>query len=291
MNEKDDYRTLYRNIMKVNGDRMRKTRSCICKKISILSMAFVLLGIMTTGCSKNSARSTKDSIGIIGAMDSEVDTLKEATVEKKSTTVAGMEFVEGKLKGKNVVIVKCGVGKVNAGICADLLINHFGCSRIINTGVAGSLNNAINIGDIVVSVDAVQNDFDATALGFDKGQIPYTDMCIYTADETLRQTAVSAAKETAPDKNVFEGRICSGDQFIATPEQKDKIIADFNGMCSEMEGAAIAQACYLNNTPFVIIRAISDKEDGSQHIEFETFQEEAAKNCANIVEYIVEKME
>ena len=103
---------------------MRKTRSCICKKISILSMAFVLLGIMTTGCSKNSARSTKDSIGIIGAMDSEVDTLKEATVEKKSTTVAGMEFVEGKLKGKSVVIVKCGVGKVNAGICADLLINH-----------------------------------------------------------------------------------------------------------------------------------------------------------------------
>ena len=126
-------------------------------------------------------------------MDSEVDTLKESTVEKKSTTVAGMEFVEGKLKGKYVVIVKCGVGKVNAGICADLLINHFGCSRIINTGVAGSLNNAINIGDIVVSVDAVQHDFDATALGFDKGQIPYTDMCIYTADETLRQTAVSAA--------------------------------------------------------------------------------------------------
>ncbi len=261
------------------------------KRIVFISMVAILLGVLITGCSKSEAEPEQDIIGIIGAMDSEVDTLKEKTTDKKTTTVAGMEFVEGTLKGKSVVIVKCGVGKVNAGICADLLINHFGCDKIINTGVAGSLDNDINIGDIVVSVDAVQHDLDATALGFEKGQIPYTDMCVYNADESLRQAAVSAVKESAPEINVFEGRICSGDQFISTPEQKEKIITDFNGMCSEMEGGAIAQACDLNDTPFVIIRAISDKEDGSQQVEFETFQEEAAKNCANIVVYMIEKME
>lgn len=260
------------------------------KKVAVIGIFAIILSMMITGCSKKEQKSDKEKIGIIGAMDSEVYTLKDDTTDKKITQLAGMEFVEGKLRGKSVVIVKCGVGKVNSGICADLLINHFGCNKIINTGVAGSLNNDINIGDIVVSVDAVQHDFDATALGFEKGQIPYTDMCIYEADESLRETAVSAAKESAPDKQVFEGRVCSGDQFIATPEQKEKIINDFNGLCSEMEGGAIAQACYLNETPFVIIRAISDKEDGSQHVEFETFQEEAARNCANIVEYMVEKI-
>ena len=261
------------------------------KKILLAVLATVVLGITVTGCLKNSSGSAKNTIGIIGAMDSEIYTLKEATDEIHTTNIAGMEFVQGKLKGRPVVIVKCGVGKVNAGICADLLINHFGCSKVINTGVAGSLNNDINIGDIVVSVDAVQHDFDVTALGFEKGQIPYTDMRIYTADESLRQTAVNAVRDSAPEINVFEGRICSGDQFISTPEQKEQIIADFNGMCCEMEGGAIAQACYLNDTPFVIIRAISDKSDGSQHIEFETFQAEAAKNCADIVEYMVEKIE
>ncbi len=260
------------------------------KKVLLAVLATSALGIAIKRCVHRSLVSDKDTIGIIGAMDSEIDTLKQAAKQKSATNIAGMEFVEGKLRGRSVVIVKCGVGKVNAGICADLLINHFGCGRVINTGVAGSLNNDIDIGDIVVSVDAVQHDLDATALGFEKGQIPFTDMRIYTADKSLRQAAVRAVKESAPEINVFEGRICSGDQFISTPEQKEKIIADFNGMCCEMEGGAIAQACCLSNTPFVIIRAISDKSDGSQHIEFETFQAEAARNCANIVEYMIEKM-
>ena len=138
-------------------------------------------------------------------MDSEVTSLKEHTSDKKTTVIAGMEFIEGTLRGRSVVIVKCGVGKVNAGICANTLINNFGCTRIINTGVAGSLNNDINIGDIVVSVDAVQHDIDATALGFEKGEIPYTDMRVFSADAGLRQAAVRAAKESAPDINVFEG--------------------------------------------------------------------------------------
>ena len=153
------------------------------KKVAVIGIFAIILSMMIIGCSKKEQKSDKEKIGIIGAMDSEVYTLKDDTTDKKITQLAGMEFVEGKLRGKSVVIVKCGVGKVNSGICADLLINHFGCNKIINTGVAGSLNNDINIGDIVVSVDAVQHDFDATALGFEKGQIPYTDMCIYEADE------------------------------------------------------------------------------------------------------------
>ena len=257
----------------------------------VLAIIIILFCFCLAGCGDSSSSASKaDVTGIIGAMDSEVDSLKEDTSDKKTSVIAGMEFIEGTLRGKSVVIVKCGVGKVNAGICANTLINNFGCTRIINTGVAGSLNNDIDIGDIVVSVDAVQHDMDATALGFEKGEIPYTDMRVFTANESLRKVAVEAAKESAPDKKVFEGRICSGDQFVATREQKDTIIADFDGMCTEMEGAAIAQACCLNNTPFVIIRAISDKEDGSQNVEYETFQAEAAKNCADIVEDMVERI-
>ena len=272
-----------------------KKKIGMINRIMVISVMALTVGIISAGCVKTGSSSESAAgnavIGIIGAMDSEVTSLKEHTSDKKTTVIAGMEFIEGTLRGRSVVIVKCGVGKVNAGICANTLINNFGCTRIINTGVAGSLNNDINIGDIVVSVDAVQHDMDATALGFEKGEIPYTDMRVFSADAGLRQAAVRAAKESAPDINVYEGRICSGDQFVATREQKDEIISGFGGMCTEMEGAAMAQACCLNDTPFVIIRAISDKEDGSQHVQFETFQTAAARNCANIVEDMVEHLE
>ena len=180
------------------------------------------------------------------------------------------------------------MGKVNAGICSNTLINDFGCTKIINTGAAGSLDNQIDIGDFVISTDAVQHDFDVEAIGFKKGEIPYTGLYAFTADETMRSVAVKAVKETSPDNHVFEGRVCSGDQFISTKEQKDKIISDFGGMCCEMEGAAIAQVCYLNKTPFVIIRAISDKPDETEIVEYKEFEAEAAANCAKIVENIVE---
>lgn len=232
---------------------------------------------------------TKEVIGIIGAMDIEVDNLKEAADARDSETIAGMEFCKGKIADKDVVVVKCGVGKVNAGICAHTLINAFSCTKIINTGVAGSLDNDINIGDIVVSNDLVQHDFDAEPVGYKKGEIPDTGMVAFPADEALHEAAVKAVKEAAPDVAVFEGRICTGDQFIATREQKDTITNEFGGMCCEMEGGAIAQACYLNDVPFVVIRAISDKNDGSQSMEYETFAQEAAENCINVVEYMVKK--
>ena len=166
-------------------------------------------------------------------------------------------------------------------------INQFDCSKIINTGVAGSLDNQINIGDIVVSVDACQHDFTVEAIGFEKGEIPYTGLSAFPADETMRKEAVEAVHAVAPDIQVFEGRVCTGDQFINSKEQKELIISNFGGICCEMEGGAIAQACYLNDTPFVIIRAISDKADDSDEMNYEVFKKTAAERGASVVRYMI----
>ena len=260
------------------------------RRMVAVCMMILLVSALCAGCGQEKAAVPEgpvETIGIIGAMDVEVTSLKEAADITETTEIAGMEFCRGTLEDKNVVIVKCGMGKVNAGICAHTLINAFGCTKVINTGVAGSLDNRLDIGDIVVSVDAVQHDYDVSPIGFEKGEIPYTGLYAFPADESLRAEAVEAVQECAPDIHVFEGRVCSGDQFITTSEQKDAITADFGGLCCEMEGAAIAQACYLNDTPFVVIRAISDKTDGSQSMEFSEFQAKAAANCAKIVEYMV----
>lgn len=257
------------------------------KKKILALMVVMIVAVIIGGCANNDSKKT-DRIGIIGAMDEEVNPLKDSLEGVKTNKIAGMEFYEGKLSGLDVVIVKCGMGKVNAGICAHTLINEYGCKGIINTGVAGSLDERLNIGDIVVSTDAVQHDFDVQAIGFAKGEIPYTGLYAFPADEHIRSLAVEATKKSVPDINVYEGRVCSGDQFISTKEQKDKIKADFGGMCCEMEGAAIAQACYLNNTPYVVIRAISDKTDSSNSVEFETFKKEAAQNCIKIIRYMAE---
>ena len=207
----------------------------------------------------------KVKIGIIGAMETEVAALKEAMETARTEVIADMTFHEGLLCGQEAVVVQCGVGKVNAGICTQTLIREFGATHIINTGVAGSLNNQIDIGDFVICVDAVQHDFDVSALGFARGEVPYT------------------VRRDAPGHQVFEGRICSGDQFINRIAQKEEILNNFGGDCCEMEGAAIAQVCHLNHTPFVIIRAISDKPDGSEFVNFPEFSKEAAANCARIV--------
>ena len=228
--------------------------------------------------------------GIIGAMESEIAVIRDAMADVRLTTIAGMEFAEGTISGTRAVVVQCGMGKVNASICAQTLISGFGVDRVINTGVAGSLTGELSINDFVVSVDAVQHDYDVSAIGFRKGEIPYTGRYAFPADEAMRAAAIAAQKAVAPDIHAYEGRICSGDQFISEEAQKEKIIADFGGMCCEMEGAAIAQACYLNGTPFVVIRAISDKSDGSQSVEYETFKEAAAQNCAKIVRYMVENL-
>ena len=219
-------------------------------------------------------------IGIIGAMEVEVETLKEKMELKNTIKKASMEFFEGTLGGVDVVVVRSGICKVNAGICVQILVDVFGVTHVINTGAAGSLDAQINIGDIVLSTDVCYHDVDATIFGYKKGEVPQLGVASFTADETLRNKAKDAIKKAAPDLGIFEGRVCSGDQFISSNEVKDAIKAEFNGKCTEMEGAAIAQASYLNNIPFLIIRAISDKADGSDIVDYPVFEAKAAKDCA-----------
>lgn len=222
-------------------------------------------------------------IGIIGAMDLEIATLREKMTLASTKTVASMEFLEGTLNNASVVIVKCGIGKVNAGMCVQILHDLFNVSHIINTGVAGSLRAEINIGDIVVSTDALQHDMDVTPLGYQRGQIPGIPVFSFTADPNMASVAEASCKKVNTDIQVFSGRVVSGDQFISSKEVKDFLIENFDGCCTEMEGAAIAQAAYLNELPFVIIRAISDKADDSAEMDYPTFEHGAALHSANLV--------
>ena len=229
-------------------------------------------------------------IGIIGAMEVEVATLKSNMAVKNTVKKASMEFYEGTIGNTEVVVVRSGIGKVNAGICVQILIDLFGVTHVINTGIAGSLNADINIGDIVLSTDACYHDVDITVFGYKKGEIPQIGAAEFKADDELRAKAKASIKKAAPDIGVFEGRVCSGDQFISSAEVKDAIIKEHGGLCTEMEGAAIAQASYLNNTPFLIIRAISDKADGGAEVDYPTFEAKAAKDCAAIVMEIIAEL-
>lgn len=226
-------------------------------------------------------------IGIIGAMDVEVKHLKEAMKVTKTTTVAGQEYCEGTIGDTEVVVVKCGVGKVRAGMSVQVLNDLFHVTHIINTGVAGSLNNDLNIGDVLVSKDAVYHDVDATNFGYALGEVPSSGCLYYVANEKLCKAAIEAVKKAAPEISVLEGRVASGDSFIRTKEKKEWIKKNFDADCCEMEGCAIAQASYLNNLPFVIIRAISDKADESVQESYDVFEGRAAEHCAKIVTYML----
>lgn len=229
-------------------------------------------------------------IGIIGAMDAEVAHLKEKMEIETTVRRAGMTFCQGKIGGTETVVVQSGIGKVNAACCVQILADCFNVTHIINTGVAGSLNNDINIGDIVVSTEAVYHDVDATVFGYAVGEVPQMGTSAFAADTMLRTAAVRAVREAAPDIQVFEGRVASGDQFICDKEKKKWIRDTFGAYCCEMEGAAIAQASFINGIPFVIIRAISDKADESVSVSYDEFEGRAAKHCAALVEYIVRHM-
>ena len=228
-------------------------------------------------------------LGIIGAMDEEVAQIKEKMTDVTVTSVAGMDFYQGKLGGKDAVVVRSGIGKVNAGMCSQILADRFHISAIVNTGIAGSLRAEINIGDIVVSTDAVQHDMDASGFGYRIGQIPRVDTFAFEADEKLRELAIECNQKVNPEIRAFPGRVVSGDQFICDKEVKDKLVENFHPLCTEMEGAAIGQAAYLNEIPFVILRAISDKADNSAEMDYPTFEKKAAEHCAKLVEeFIVE---
>jgi len=222
-------------------------------------------------------------LGIIGAMEIEVARLKESMEGVSVERRAGMDFCSGTLAGCPAVVVRSGVGKVNAAICAQILVDDYHVDRIVNTGIAGSLRAEIDIGDIVVSVDALQHDMDATGFGYAPGVIPQMDCSVFQADERLIDLAKECCARVNPDIRVFAGRVVSGDQFISDKEKKRQLIAGFDGYCTEMEGAAIAQAAYLNGVPFLIIRAISDKADDSARMSYDEFEARAVEHSVNLM--------
>ena len=226
-------------------------------------------------------------IGIIGAMELEVAQLKSQMTIERVVTRASMEFFTGTLNSVDVVVVRSGIGKVNAALCVQILADVFQVTHVINTGVAGSLNADLDIGDILVSKDALHHDMDVTIFGYQPGEVPQIGFREFKANEEMINAAVTSCKEVNPDINVRTGRVVSGDQFISSKEVKNKLIDTFKGDCAEMEGASIAHGAYLNNLPFVIIRAISDKADDSAEMDYPTFEKEAAKHSAKLVAHMI----
>lgn len=222
-------------------------------------------------------------IGIMGAMQAEVDSLMREIKDLKVETVSGYDFARGTLGRHEVVVVKCGVGKVNAAVGCQTMILTWHPEVIINTGVAGSLSPELDILDVAVATDAVQHDYDTSAIGEPNGALSINgELVTYLpCDEKWRERLIAAAK--AVGVKAIPARIASGDQFISRGEDKRKIVERFGAAACEMEGGAIAQTCYLSGTPCAILRAISDSTDENHSMEFEQFMPLAVENSFKIL--------
>lgn len=230
-------------------------------------------------------------LGIIGAMTVEVEELKSQMTGLTVKERAGMEFYEGKLEGLDVVVVVCGVGKVNAALCVQILCDLFGVTHLVNTGVAGSLCAELDIGDFVIGKEAIYHDFDCHEINpaYIVGQVPGLSVRAFPADEALVAAAWSAAEKTYAGHSRV-GTVASGDQFISNKAVKETIIQNTGALCTEMEGAAIAHAAWRNNIPFVVIRAISDKADDSAQMDYPTFEAAAARRCAAVTRELARQL-
>lgn len=228
-------------------------------------------------------------LGIIAAMSEELELLLKDMELKSSNTIANITFNEGKLYGKDVVGVVCGIGKVNAAICTQILISEYKVDKIINIGVAGGVSKEIYPGDIVISDSLVEHDMDCSVFGDALGQVPRMDTFDFKADIELINLAKAASTKTT-DHNSFVGRIVSGDQFIASVEKVQFLEKEFSALACEMEGASIAHVCYSNKVPFVIIRSISDNANNGAHVDFEKFTPIAVKNSTSILKEMISNM-
>ncbi|MBY0011012.1 5'-methylthioadenosine/adenosylhomocysteine nucleosidase [Paenibacillus typhae] len=228
-------------------------------------------------------------IGLIGAMDEEIELLLSSMENKQTAVKAGVTYYSGDVFGRKAVLCKSGVGKVNAAVTTQILLDTFGVSKVLFTGVAGAVHPLLDIGDIVISSACIQHDMDVTALGYPKGVIPYQEVSVFTADENLVKLAEQACKELK--QHFVTGIVLSGDQFIASSEAVEALYRELNGACAEMEGAAVAQVCYMNEAPFVIIRSMSDKADGSAHVSYNEFTVTAARSSHAILEYMLKAPE
>lgn len=227
------------------------------------------------------------TIGIIAAMAEELEILlKDLNLEDKKEK-ANMTFHKGKLYGKDVVAVVCGIGKVNSAICTQILVSEYKVDKIVNVGVAGGIGKEIYPGDIVIAENLVQHDMDTTAFGDKVGQIPRLDTFDFKCDAEMVTVAKKACAEIS-DLNSFTGRIASGDQFVANIEKIQWLNDEFGAISCEMEGASIAQVCYLNSIPFVVIRSISDNANNGAHMDYEKFVPIAVKNSTRILKRMLE---
>lgn len=221
--------------------------------------------------------------GIIGAMDIEVRALIDSMENAKLKRISSIDYYSGRLYGQDIVVAKCGAGKVNAAVCTQAMIMSFGPETIINTGIAGGLDKQIHILDIVISDSVVEHDLDTTVFGDPPGFISGLGIVKIDCADHLVKKACQAAK-AVENTRVFTGTIASGDQFISSPEQKNKIHSTFGALCAEMEGAAIGHVCYMNNTDFCIIRCISDNADGSAaDMDYPAFSKKAAAKSIEII--------
>lgn len=232
---------------------------------------------------------TFGTIGIIGAMQEEIELLLARMEGKFTDTRAGIAYHRGEIMGKKVVLTRSGVGKVNAAVCTQILIDRYGADAIVFTGVAGAVDPELDIGDIVISSSSVQHDVDVTALGFARGTIPYQETSEYPADSALADLAETTGRQLFPGR-CRRGKILSGDQFVADRAVVGALYEQFGGACTEMEGASVAQVCYMNGIPHVIIRSMSDKADGSAHVNFAEFTVEASNRSFAIVEAMLKAM-
>ena len=225
-----------------------------------------------------------NTMGIIGAMDVEIALLREEMAKAgavKITRIAGMEFNVGTIGNTTVIVVQCGVGMVNAATCAQVLVDRFGVGALLNTGIAGSLDASINIGDIVVADDAANHIMDVCNLGYAAGQTPGLDTLAFPCSPALSKSVVAAA--SAIGATTHTGRVASGYRFVRDNFEKQRITETFGAKCCEMEGAAIGQVCYVNRVPFCVLRAISDSADGSSHMDYPTFVGMAAEQSVKLL--------
>ena len=222
-------------------------------------------------------------IGIIAAMNEEVEALKKIMTDISIKKIYELQFITGKINEKEVVLVKCGVGKVNASRTTQILLNNFDIEYVINVGTAGSLNENIEIGDIVIGEKLVQHDFDVTAAGREKGYITDVGKYFYS-DKKLIEETKQTIKKMNENFNTFIGIIATGDIFVQDIKVKDTIKREFDADCAEMEGAAIAQVCMLDNIPFIVIRSISDKPNGNNAIDFERYLELACERYTKFID-------
>jgi len=227
-------------------------------------------------------------IGIIGAMDVEVENLKAKIENKKIEAFSGIEFVSGKIFDKDVVVAKCGIGKVFAAICAEAMILKYNPEFIINTGVAGTLTAELSIGDVAISESVCQHDMDTSPIGDPKGLLSGINIINIPADEYLVNLAETVIKEQ--NINCKKGIIASGDQFIASKEQKNFILSEFLAIACEMEGASIGHVCYVNKVKFLVLRAISDSADNSSHMDYPTFLKMASENSTKVTFELIKRI-